>query len=68
METLKNFAIGLLITVLIFVVLGLGILLWPLLLGIGSLIFFLAVITIAIILVFYVIVFIGYVVRKALKK
>ena len=68
METLKNFLAGLLIVSLAFIIIFLGFLLWPFMLGIGSLILFLAIIAITIILVFYVTVLIGYVVRKGFHR
>ena len=68
METIKNFAVGLLITALLFLFFVLGFFLWPVMLGIGSLLLFVGIIVVAIVLVFYVIAFIGYVVRKALKR
>jgi len=68
METLKNFVVGLFIALAAFVVLALSFLLWPILVGIGSIILFIAVIVLAFILGFCIIVLIGYVVRKGLKK
>lgn len=67
METIKNFLMGLFITLFALVLLMLGFFLWPFMLGIGSLVLFLAVIVVTIILVFYLVVFIGYIVRKGLK-
>ena len=68
METLKNFLTGLIITVIALTVIGLGILLWPLIVGIGSLVLFVAIVVVGVILVFYIIVLIGYVVRKGLSS
>jgi len=68
METLKNFAVGLFVALGAFIVLGLAFLLWPILVGVGSILLFIAVIVLAVILGLYIIVLIGYVVRKGLKK
>ncbi len=68
METLKNFVVGLFVALAAFILLGLFFFLWPLLVGIGSILLFIAVIVLAIILGFCIIILIGYVVRKGLKK
>jgi len=68
METLKNFVVGFFVALAAFVVLGLSFLLWPVFLGIGSILLFIAVIVLAVVLGFYIIILIGYVVRKGLKK
>ena len=67
MEILKNFIVGLFITMLAVIVLVLGFFLWPVLVGLGSLILSILIALVAVILAFYVIVFIGYVVRQGLK-
>jgi len=68
METLKNFVVGLFIALGAFIILGLAFLLWPILVGIGSILLFITVIVLTVVLGFCVIVLIGYVVRKGLKK
>lgn len=67
METLKNFLTGLLIAVLAFFIFASLFLLWPIVLGIGSLILSAVAIILAIILGFYIIVFIGHIARKGFK-
>ena len=67
METLKNFLTGIIITVIAFVILALGFFLWPLMIGLGSLVLFIAIIVVGVILGFYIIVLIGYIVRKGLS-
>jgi len=68
METIKNFFVGIFVALSVFVILVLSVILWPVVLGIGSLVVFIAVIVLIIVLLFYVIVLIGYVIRKGLKK
>lgn len=68
METLKNFLIGLFAAILLFMLLVLGSIFWPLILGIGSLLVFFLVLILSIVLVFYMIVLLGYVVRKGLRQ
>ena len=68
METLKNFMIGLFAATLLLMLLVLGSIFWPLILGIGSLLVFFLVLILSIVLVFYMIVLLGYVVRKGLKQ
>jgi len=67
METLKNFVVGLLVALAASVILLLCFLLWPFILGMGSVLFFIAVVVLALIAGFYIVVLIGYVVRKGLK-
>lgn len=67
METIKNFIAGLLVVIFALIVSVFGFLLWPLMLGIGSLILFFAVIVLAIVVGGYIIVLIGHVVRKGLS-
>jgi len=67
METIKNFIAGLLVVIFALIVSVFGFLLWPLMLGIGSLILFFAVIVLAIVVGVYIIVLIGHVVRKGLS-
>ncbi|MCQ9207661.1 MAG: hypothetical protein NG740_07265 [Omnitrophica bacterium] len=68
METLKNFLIGLFAVALLFMLLVLGAIFWPLILGIGSLLIFFLVLILSLILIFYMIVLLGYIVRKGLKQ
>ena len=68
MEIIKNFFVGIAITIVALVILAACFLLWPLLVGIGSVLFFMAAIFLAIVAAFYIVVLIGYVVRKGLKK
>ena len=67
METFKNFLVGLFVAVLALVLVVLGTILWPLVIGLGSFMLFIAVSVLAVILVFYIIVLIGHIVRKGLK-
>ena len=67
METFKNFLVGLFVAVLALVLVVLGTILWPFIIGLGSFVLFIAVSVLAVILAFYVIVLIGHIVRKGLK-
>ncbi|MFC1576328.1 hypothetical protein ACFL3J_01510 [Candidatus Omnitrophota bacterium] len=67
METLKNFLVGSVITILGLILVGLGFFLWPLLVGITSFVLFVGVIILSFILVFYIVVLIGHLVRKGFK-
>ena len=68
MEIVKNFLVGVGITLIALIVLAASFLLWPILVGIGSILFFMAAIFLAVVAAFYIVVLIGYVVRKGLKK
>ena len=68
METLKNFLVGVFVTLIALLILTLGFLLWPIVIGIGSFLLFMAAIILAIMLGFYIVVMIGYVVRKGIKS
>ena len=68
MEVVKNFFVGIIVTLAALVVLGACFLLWPIFVGIGSFLFFVAAIVLTVIAGFYIVVLIGYVVRKGLKK
>ena len=68
METLKNFLVGVFATLLVLLVLALGFILWPAIIGIGSFLLFMAAVVLSLILGFYIVVMLGYVVRKSLKK
>ncbi len=68
METIKNFIIGLfviILSLLLFVLIGLS---WPLLVGIGSIILSIIAAGLFIVLIFYVIVLVGYLTRQFLKR
>ena len=65
-ETLKNFLVGIFIVFGILVVIALGIILWPLVLGVGSILIFIAIALVTVIAGFYIIVLIGYMARKGL--
>lgn len=67
METLKNFIVGVLIIFAIIAVMVLSMLLWPIMIGIGSFLFFVILAVLVIALGFYIVVLIGHVVRKGLK-
>lgn len=68
METLKNFIVGFFVAILALIFLTLCFISWPFILGIGSILFFLLTVVLSIVLVFYIVVLIGYVVRKGLKE
>jgi len=68
METLKNFLVGVLVTFIALLILTLGFLLWPIVIGLGSFLLFMAAIILGLILGFYIIAMIGYVVRKGIKE
>ena len=67
METIKNFFTGLLAVIFAMIIIALGFVLWPIMIGIGSIMLFIAVIVLAFALGFYIIVLIGYVVRNSFK-
>ena len=68
METIKNFLVGIVIMVVVLVVVGLSFFLWPILVGLGSFLLFVTVIVLAILLGFYIILLIGYIVRKGIFR
>ena len=68
MDTVKNFFTGLFIVVAVLVIAGLFAIAWPFILGLGSIILSIAAVILFIILVFYIITFIGFLARKLLKK
>ena len=68
METIKNFLVGLLVALVAIIILAVGIMLWPFLLGIGSLLVFMLVVALSIVLAFYVVVIIGQIVRKGVSS
>lgn len=67
METLKNFIVGLTVAILGFIALSVGAILWPFVLGIGSLVLFAGCVVLVIALGFYLVVLVGHVVRKGFK-
>lgn len=68
METLKNFFIGIVVIFLSFIVFLLVALGWPLIIGLGSIIFSILAGIVFLVLVFYFIVLVGYLVRVFFKK
>jgi len=68
METIKNFLIGLLMVVLSFFIFIVALLTWPLIVGIGSALLSLLALVLFVVLVFYIIVLIGYLVRQVISK
>ena len=68
METFKNFIVGFFVAVLALIIMAFVIFLWPVMVGLGSLVLSITVAIAAVILLFYLIVFIGYVVRKGLER
>jgi len=67
METLKNFIVGVLIIFAVIAVMVLAMLLWPILIGIGSLLFFVVSVLLVVALGFYIVVLVGHITRKGLK-
>ncbi len=68
MEMLKNFIIGVSVLVLSLVIFIIVAFTWPFIIGISSLILSVVVIVLFVILVFYIIVFVGYLTRKILNR
>ncbi|MGB2631225.1 MAG: hypothetical protein WBD24_03980 [Candidatus Omnitrophota bacterium] len=68
METVKNFFTGLLVIILFLIALVVVILAWPFILGIGSLLLSIIAGILLIVLIFYIVVFVGYLARQFLKK
>ncbi|MGD2278871.1 MAG: hypothetical protein PVH45_02105 [Candidatus Omnitrophota bacterium] len=68
METLKNFFTGLLVVVLVIILLAIIALTWPVILGFGSIILTIIAGILLIVLIFYIITFIGYLARQMVKK
>ena len=68
METVKNFLTGLLVIILFLIALVVVILAWPFILGIGSLLLSIIAGVLLIVLIFYIVVFVGYLARQFLKK
>ncbi len=68
METLKNFVIGVSVLVLSLVIIMLVAFTWPFIIGISSFILSIAVVVLFIILIFYVVVFVGYLTRKIISR
>lgn len=64
----KNFFVGIVVALGACLVLAASFLLWPILVGIGSILFFVVAVFLALAAGFYIVVLIGYVVRKGLKK
>jgi len=68
MEIVKNFFVGIVVALVACLILAASFLLWPILVGIGSILFFVVAVFLALVAGFYIVVLIGYVVRKGLKK
>ena len=68
MEIVKNFFVGIVVALVACLILAASFLLWPILVGIGSILFFVFAVFLALVAGFYIVVLIGYVVRKGLKK
>jgi len=68
METFKNFLVGLLVVIIALIMLTIGFLTWPFLLGFGSVILFIVASVVIILIGFYLVALIGFVVRKGLKN
>ncbi|MBD3296654.1 MAG: hypothetical protein GF392_04740 [Candidatus Omnitrophica bacterium] len=68
METLKNFFIGLFVVLLSAVIMGLVFMAWPLVIGFGSVVLSFLAAVLFVVMLFYVIVLVGHLVRRFLKK
>jgi membrane protein implicated in regulation of membrane protease activity len=68
METLKNFGTGLLVLILGMIMIGLTLLFWPLLAGITSFVLSIMAGLLFLVMIFYLIVLIGYISRQLFKK
>ena len=64
MDTIKNFLTGVLVVVFSFILLGVVLLIWPLLIGLSSIILTILAAIAFILLIFYITVLIGYLVRS----
>jgi len=68
METFKNFIVGCVALVVSLMIFGIIMLTWPVLVGISSFILTIAAAILFLVLIFYVIVLLGYIVREVIKK
>jgi len=68
METLKNFFIGLFVIVLSAVILGLVLIAWPVVIGIGSVLLSILAAALFIIMLFYIVVLVGHLVRQFIRR
>jgi hypothetical protein len=68
METLKNFFIGLFVILLSTIIMGLIFMTWPVIIGIGSVILSFLAAILFVVMLFYVIVLVGHLVRRFLKR
>jgi hypothetical protein len=68
METIKNFLTGLVVVVMSLLLLGLVLLTWPILIGIGSLVLSIVAAVLFVILLFYVVVLVGHLTRYIISK
>jgi len=68
MDTLKNFLTGLVVIFLSLIIFGIILLTWPVIVGISSIVLSFIVAVLFLLLIFYIIVFVGYIVRELIKK
>ncbi len=68
METLKNFFTGIFVIILSLIILGIILVFWPLFIGISSILLSILAGILFIVLIFYIIVLVGYLTRALLKK
>ncbi len=68
MDTLKNFFIGLIIVIFSLILMGLVFITWPILIGISSVILTVIAAVLFVILIFYIIVLIGYAARQLMRR
>ncbi len=68
MEMLKSFFTGILVIIASFLLFGLILFTWPVLVGISSLVLSFLAIIFFIVAVFYIIALVGYIARQFLKK
>jgi len=68
METLKNFFIGLAVIVLSLIIFGILVMTWPLLAGISSVILSIFAAVLFLVMIFYIVVLLGHLVRQFMKK
>jgi len=68
MDTLKNFLTGLVVIFLSLIIFGIILLTWPVIVGISSIVLSFIVAVLFLLLIFYIIVFVGYIVRELIKR
>ncbi|HPN73601.1 MAG TPA: hypothetical protein PKZ41_06340 [Candidatus Omnitrophota bacterium] len=67
METLKNFLVGVSVLAMALVTVMVTLLVWPFLVGITSIFFFIAAVFLFLVLIFYIIVLLGHLTRMVLS-